>query len=89
MERVFGLLSQVQPPSARRRPRNQAEELPAPRSSDGEEVLVKWVFKFNPWNPLALDREFERIAEKHGVEEPPRFMPTLDDLDLEDDDDER
>lgn len=41
MEKPLGLLPQVQPPTAHRRPRDQAEELPAPRPSDGEEVLVK------------------------------------------------
>lgn len=33
-----------------------------------------------------LEREFERIADKHGVEEPPCLMPTLDDLNQQDED---
>lgn len=35
-----------------------------------------------------LERELDRIADKHGIEEPPMLMPSLDLLGFEEDDED-
>jgi hypothetical protein len=47
------------------------------------------ILKLNKYNLQLLERELDRIADKHGIEEPLRFMPTLDDMNDEEEDDER